>query len=261
MKPAERKKYINAVKVASTQQPYKADYDRLLAIHRANFGRGIHERDQFLPWHRWFLLQYENLLRRVDCTVTASYWDWSVVSGTAWRRQLGDFWHEGDGGFGGNGCCVKTGPFREKEWSLVPSADAVCLSRNFTGFPPDSISVQLVLNTASYQFANFETALRVNLRSNVHCLIGGTMCSEDAAAAPEFFPHHAFIDKIWADWQALGPHHKDAHFLNLAAPMIATSLCPKDVIDLNCQPGGVRVEYCPLPKDVEPNIQGVACAK
>ena len=39
--------------------------------------------------------------------------------------------------------------------------------------------------------------------------------------------------------------------------MGGTTLQPRDVIDLNFQPGGVRVEYSPLPKDVQPNIEGM----
>ena len=36
----------------------------------------------FLPWHRWFILAFENLLRKVDCKVTVPYWDWSAEAQT-----------------------------------------------------------------------------------------------------------------------------------------------------------------------------------
>lgn len=39
------------------------------------------------------------------------------------------------------------------------------------------------------------------MHDQVHCLIGGTMCTVEFASAPEFFLHHGFIDKIWEDWQ------------------------------------------------------------
>ena len=29
----------------------------------------------------------------------------------------------------------------------------------------------------------------------------GQMCSNDSAAAPEFFLHHGFVDKLWGDWR------------------------------------------------------------
>ena len=41
------------------------------------------------------------------------------------------------------------------------------------------------------------------------------MCNQYSANAPEFFLHHAFIDKIWADWQEKSTRHLDAYFRNL----------------------------------------------
>ena len=45
-----------------------------------NFFTAIHRPSEFLPWHRWFILEMENLLKEVDCRVTIPYWDWSLVS-------------------------------------------------------------------------------------------------------------------------------------------------------------------------------------
>ena len=85
MTTGDREKYIRAVVTASTDSRYKADYDRLITLHKTIFNSGIHGRDHFLPWHRWFVLQYENILRRVDCQVTVPFWDWSLVPRT-WRN-------------------------------------------------------------------------------------------------------------------------------------------------------------------------------
>ena len=79
MTKEERKRYIQTVKTASTHSAYKEKYERLLTLHRDIFPTGIHELDYFLPWHRWFILQYENLLREIDCRVTVPFWDWSLV--------------------------------------------------------------------------------------------------------------------------------------------------------------------------------------
>ena len=85
MTTADRERYIRAVRTASRDPSYKPDYDRLITLHRTIFLDGIHQRDLFLPWHRWYVLQYENILRRIDCQITVPYWDWSLVSET-WRR-------------------------------------------------------------------------------------------------------------------------------------------------------------------------------
>ncbi len=74
-----RVRYIQTVKTASTNPAYKPQYDSLLTLHKTIFSSGIHQLDFFLPWHRWFILQFENLLREVDCRVTVPYWDWSLV--------------------------------------------------------------------------------------------------------------------------------------------------------------------------------------
>lgn len=163
--------------------------------------KGIHGKTHFLTWHRWFILQYEDLLRQIDCNITVPYWDWSVVSGRPWGTLQKDMWYSGNSGFGGNGIqptgCVQSGVFRQGAWTLVPSAGpSKCLRRFFNGHPPDSIAITQLLKMQPKDFNSFELGLRVNFHDVVHCLIDGTMCSFDSAASPEFFMHHGFIDKV-----------------------------------------------------------------
>lgn len=56
-------------------------------MHTNQFGN-IHNSRQFLAWHRWYLLQIENILRKVDPIVTVPYWDWSLWSGAPWLNQV-----------------------------------------------------------------------------------------------------------------------------------------------------------------------------
>ena len=202
---AERVRYINntinTVKAASTNPAYKPQYDTLLTLHKTLFfDFGIHDRDFILPWHRWFILQYESLLRQIDCRITVPYWDWSLVSGSPFSSPV---WNTGNDAFGGNGVsggsCVKTGLFRQGVWSLTASAGGGCLTRNFFGTPPDAIAVHDMISSNSNpaDFFNLEVALRREFHDEVHCIIDGTMCTLDSATAPEFFLHHGFVDKIW----------------------------------------------------------------
>jgi len=87
MTQAERCRYVHVVNVASTQQPWKSCYDQLIQIHRVQFNSGIHQQPAFLPWHRWFILALENLLRQVDCHITVPYWDWSLEPQT-WQNSM-----------------------------------------------------------------------------------------------------------------------------------------------------------------------------
>ena len=73
------------------------------------------------------------------------------------------------------------------------------------------------------------------------------MCSNDSATAPEFFLHHGFVDKIWADWQKRGHTFRNAYFpLNpslMAGSLNGNRYYTTDFIDVINQPGNVRVEY------------------
>ena len=100
-------------------------------------------------------------------------------------------------------------------------------------------------------FTEFEWTVRGPLHDNVHCQIGATMCTKEAASAPEFFLHHTFIDKIWDDWQKKSSAHKNAYFPAVRDYMPETSLRPAQLIDLSNQPGGVSIEYEPFEPEEE----------
>ena len=69
------------------------------------------------------------------------------------------------------------------------------------------------------------------------------MCSVDSSNAPEFFLHHGYIDELWARWQNKGPAYKNlAFYKDNTTPMpAANEASPRDVYDLDNQPGCVRV--------------------
>ena len=244
--PSEREQYITIIKTASTHWRYKRAYDTLINTHYHLFRGGIHEQTHFLPWHRWFILQYENLLRRVNCKFTVAYWDWSIVARDPWNTaNQKSLWNSGNSGFGGNGIrwqgCVQSGPFRQGQWSRVSPRGPRCLTRAFNGNPPDSVAVQEVIDMND--FNNFETTLRGVLHDGVHGRIGGIMNSLESASAPEFFLHHGFIDKIWDEWQKRSWSNRFAFFPQVRQLMPGTRHLPSEFIHLSYQPGNARVEY------------------
>ena len=97
----------------------------------------VHVEKQFFPWHRWYLLEFENLLRRVDPRVNLAYWDWSLQGHTPWQRGINSVWNNFPWGLGGNGSgrfsCVNTGPFGKYRWRLARKSGGGCLRRNFMG--------------------------------------------------------------------------------------------------------------------------------
>ena len=193
------------------------------------------------------MLQYENLLRRADCRVTAVYWDWSVNN--PFDTSDKGVWNDKEYGFGGNGTgnsfCVPTGPFKEDEWELLPPTAGEpkpCLARNFGQVPNDE-DVRELLSIPVSNFTEFEVELRNVLHFQVHKGIGGTMFTFNSAAAPEFFLHHGMVDKIWDDWQKKGEDYKNVFFPTVHQLLPCSKSRPAQLIDLNNQPGGVRVKY------------------
>jgi len=264
---AERKRHIDTIlEVTAEGGIYRAEYEELINEHYELFSTGIHEKRHFIPWHRYYILQYENLMRKADCTFTATYWDWSLDSREPFSTGPDNVWNK-DTGFGGNGVgtdqnCVLDGPFRKGAWSRVrpdnPPPGPDCLTRSFSGTAPAEADVMEVLNFDD--FTMFEFGLRSTLHDNVHCQIGATMCTREAASAPEFFLHHSFIDKLWDDWQKKSMAHKYAYFPMVQEDMPGTDLRPARLIDLSNQPGGVSVEYEPFKpeEEIRANLAGLS---
>lgn len=252
----ERKRHIDTIlKVTAEDSQYRPEYVKLINEHYELFNTLIHQKEHFIPWHRYYILRYENLMRKADCRFTVTYWDWSLDTKNAFKTVPGNVW-DSNTGFGGNGTgtdnCVQDGPFRKDVWKRVRpdgSTGTDCLTRAFRGTPPDEISVMEILNNDDFE--QFETRLRRNLHDTVHCQIGATMCRTEAASAPEFFLHHAFIDKIWDDWQKKSWANKNAYFPTVNENMPGTQLRPAKLIDLSNQPGDVSVEYEPFKKEEE----------
>ncbi|MGH0945650.1 tyrosinase family protein [Bacillus mycoides] len=80
-----------------------------------------HRGPAFLPWHRYYLNQFEKDLQRIDHTVTLPYWDWTVDNSTD-SSVPGSPWT--DDFMGGDGdptqeYAVTTGPFTGDNWTLT----------------------------------------------------------------------------------------------------------------------------------------------
>ncbi|XP_078384982.1 putative tyrosinase-like protein tyr-1 [Oculina patagonica] len=248
MTRSERLRYVNTIIRASTDRRYSSEYNQIIGTHRRLFDTGIHDKQEFLPWHRWFLLRFENLLQRIDCRVTLPYWDWSLFPGAAWNTGTDDIWSSKPWGLGGNGKrgCVQNGRFGRRKWKLTPSARRGCLRRAFSGRPPDLIALYLTKAHSPREFTEFELDVRANLHDTVHCRVGGTMCAHNSANAPEFFLHHAFIDKIWADWQEKSTSHLQVYYPNLSEDITLreAQFHPREYIDtLNMPHPDIDNEY------------------
>ena len=69
------------------------------------------------------------------------------------------------------------------------------------------------------------------------------MSEDESAVAPEFWCHHAFLDKIWSNWQDRGPKYKFAYYRSINTTLPGGTHFGREFMDLRYQPQCVRVLY------------------
>ena len=125
MTAQEKRDFVDAVKqLKRYRSPFGRRgislYDALVYFHRRaaypSSGSGAHEGPAFLPWHRAFLLYFENALNNVSHKkITIPYWDWTDPAST--RAVFSPDLMGGDGRRSRN-YAVSDGPFRKGQWKL-----------------------------------------------------------------------------------------------------------------------------------------------
>ncbi|MFD7699450.1 tyrosinase family protein [Streptomyces caelestis] len=237
----EKRRFVNAL----LEVKRRGEYDEFVRTHIAYYAsdgeRGLrtaHMAPSFLPWHRRFLLDLEEALRRVDSSVTLPYWDWTrdrTARSAPWTADL----------LGGNGRRsdrqVTTGPFayREGNWRLrVGVTETEFLTRDL-GRRADPIDLpgrsdlEWALKEPAYDAAPWDSTVTRGFRNRmegwgagrgsvswrnhnrVHRWIGGVMLTAASVNDPAFWLHHAFVDLQWYRWQR---RHGGARYLPATAP-------------------------------------------
>ena len=192
-------------------------YDQYVVMH-VNAMSYAHKGPAFFPWHREMLRRMELDLQSVDADVTLPYWDWTVdnsVTSSIWNDDF----------MGGNGRPsdgkVMSGPFAFDAGNW-PQEDGGPLTRRMAqGLPtlPTPTDLANALATVPYDLAPYNWSGSLagfrnttegwrngpQLHNRVHVWVGGSMNPMTSPNDPVFFLHHCFIDKCWADWQALHP--------------------------------------------------------
>lgn len=181
----ERRRFIKAVlALKSTPSPFDPTlsyYDQFVAWHLSLYPCGMghemmraHGGPMFLPWHRLFLLLFEDALREVSGKrISVPYWDWTDPWSTA--AVFAEDFMGGDGD-PNQGFAVTSGPFRKGQWTLSvhpigsewsPSA-TTHLTRRFGSFPgfdslPTSGDVAWLLERPRYDVAPYDHASDPNV--------------------------------------------------------------------------------------------------
>jgi tyrosinase len=192
-------------------------YDQYVALHVNNMP-AAHRGPAFFPWHREMLRRFELDLQAIDSSVTLPYWNWTIDNSATSSIWNADF-------MGGNGRPsdgkVMDGPFAF-DGGNWPLAGGGFLARRFSlgvATLPTAMDLSNALEITPYDvspyndgssLAGFRNTLEgwrngPQLHNRVHVWVGGSMSPSSSPNDPVFFLHHCFIDKCWADWQALHP--------------------------------------------------------
>ncbi|MFI9200304.1 tyrosinase family protein [Streptomyces sp. NPDC053048] len=218
----EKRNFVNAVLALKKNGVYDGfvrTHNEFIMSDRDTSDRVGHRSPSFLPWHRRFLIQFEQELQKIDSSVTLPYWDWTADRTTTASIFGADF-------LGGTGRSrdsqVTTGPFAYStgQWNINVSVDSRPYLQRELGSAvralPTRAEVDSVLAMTTYDMAPWNSASDgfrnhlegwrgVNLHNRVHVWIGGQMATGVSPNDPVFWLHHCFIDKLWADWQRMHP--------------------------------------------------------
>lgn len=231
MSVTERQRFLDAfVEISTPGHELYESYSNLIGLHTsANFG-SIHMTQWFLPWHRWFALELENLLRQVDCRITVPWWDWTKKTST-WQTSAPFLDSPSWFGEDGDPSSVTTGPFATPGWTTANGGGP--LTRNFNGNMPAYPLLSTILGIGSGSYNSFSDQLE-GVHNTPHVRISGTMTSAESPRAPEFFLHHGMIDRVWSEWQKLSPAHLASYgsFAPTATMPYAYGATPNHVLDL-----------------------------
>ncbi|KAJ2635160.1 hypothetical protein GGF40_003780 [Coemansia sp. RSA 1286] len=173
---------------------------RFGASHDRLFSR-IHGNTSFFPFHRQFVLEFENAARNYDPNFTVPYWD----ATQSFRSPAADPLLTA-GALGTNGQpgsrCVANGIQANMQLTYPNNH---CLRRNYNNgdsisswYAPEIISSYLQRDTS---LAKFREDIEYSIHGAVHLGLSGDMDSGYAAQDFSFMIHHANLDRLWWDWQ------------------------------------------------------------
>lgn len=192
---------------------------------------------EFLPWHRWFIWQFEKALQEATgrC-IYIPYWDWERDA--EWEVES-DVMHPATFGTWGrtssNGCTVDGITNYHRPFRNSPGVDNQppgCVTRDFLEgffFTGESQIVAMIMNYD--QFADttgnaatqtqdnpadqgttngFRTEFENGPHMLVHGIIAGHMGTNWSPSDPLFYLHHSNVDRIWAMWSDYWDHDECA---------------------------------------------------
>ncbi|KAJ2550756.1 hypothetical protein EV175_003950 [Coemansia sp. RSA 1933] len=176
-------------------------FTRFADIHNHEFGN-IHGNDNFYPFHRRFLRDFEEVGQTYDPSFAVPYWDGlrdsrnPAASGVLSSRLLGG---------NGFGSCVRDG--LQSGWTMsFPNSH--CLTRQYdrgNSIQPWYSPEYIYSIMQRYgDMHGFRENIEYSIHGSVHLSIGGDMGTYWSPNDFIFYLHHANLDRLWDQWQSWG---------------------------------------------------------
>ncbi|PYI12693.1 Di-copper centre-containing protein [Aspergillus sclerotiicarbonarius CBS 121057] len=222
MSDAEKHEYIEAELCLMRHPPVTGlvenatnVWDEFANIHITQ-GNDIHYVGQFLPWHRYYVRTHELALQKL-CNYTGAHPYWDELTDLSHGNIASSPIFDPNTGFGGNGTgnnsCVADGPFKDIVLHISnhhQRGNEFCLSRDLS---QSDFSTEAASNVETcFGYANYTDAWQCyngNPHGGGHGGVGGLMRDPiDSCNDPLFFMHHAYLDKLWWEWQMVDLPHR-----------------------------------------------------
>jgi tyrosinase len=145
------------------------------------------EKEIFLAFHRQFVFEMEQVMQEINPIISMPYWDSSEDQSTTSALWDEDFM----GSFNTN-------------WGLGRRLG------QYNNLPSPSEITSMLLMTDFFQFSDFFE--RQPPHSGAHRWVNGPMITSASPRDPVFYLHHAYIDKLWHDWEEI--HHTSFYLRN-----------------------------------------------
>jgi hypothetical protein len=151
-------------------------------------------------------MKMEQELQKVDEGVTLPYWDWSYDA----SRPEQSIVYSADWFGSARSGCVSEGPLTHLKLSYPRQH---CLQRSFRSRNMTFVSAATLsqLVRTQHSFKAFIKAMMVYPHGLVHSHIGGDMETGYSSNDPLFYLHHAFLDKVWHEWEWLDSKRRNGY--------------------------------------------------
>jgi tyrosinase len=225
--PAELRAYRDAFRAIQIS----GEYARLAGYHSCpdHYCHDESPYRRFLPWHRAYVLKFEQALQHVDPNLALHYWDWT--SSDAERHGLPAAFTDRDYASGGN---TYPNPLRQFQFNCGGENRP---TRRSPIDPSNLLQLRNEVNNAfgrtSYNGFNANTPSPMGIQwphGGLHGWVGGDMGSATYAAYdPIFWAHHSNVDRQWAAWQE-SSNGADPDSTIQALPLEPFSMVVSDVL-------------------------------